>query len=140
MVGNWDTSATESQCWLMLLKFQCARRIRLRHQPAGRHVCRTGKRASRLRAHGESLGESDAVPGVGWVHDMRMRWTRNHIIGGPEEPDETFRSTERTVRDGLAKIHALGVAHGDIAMGNSVAKSSDESKLEATVINFGNND
>jgi serine/threonine protein kinase len=44
---------------------------------------------------------------------------------------------ERTLRDGLAQIHALGVAHGDIEMRNIVVDDSDGS-LEAKFIDFGN--
>jgi hypothetical protein len=84
------------------------------------------------------------VPFLVWAG--RMPWGRAGLatsLAGSMTLEEHMQhksidmtALERTLRNGLAQIHALGVAHGDIAMKNIVVDGCDG--LEAKFIDFGN--
>jgi serine/threonine protein kinase len=69
------------------------------------------------------------------------RTLEQHLKQGREI---NMRALERTLRDGLAQIHACGLAHGDVEMRNIVVEEEDEEegdgkkgKLVAKFIDFG---
>jgi serine/threonine protein kinase len=89
---------------------------------------------------------STVVPFFAWC--SRMPWGRAGLatsLAGKRTLEEHLKqhmpidmpALERTLSGGLDRIHACGLAHGDIEMRNIVVDDDGEGGLEAKFIDFG---